>query len=367
MSTIDIAAENSTAWWQEIFPAIGAFLELLLSFVTNYSGHLLLGVIVFLGFLEALRLILKTSVVAGKFRWVREFLAEDSINEKMEHIELALKRLGVMPYELDAVSTSKKIGKFGGIQRWMSENELEQLLQLLARHTYRLSFDSIYGRETPVTTSYYISTMEASLDPDECLSMASYLYKLYLTHLDDIKRIDFVLARKNGNQMLAKQFADLIGATLVICKAESDRSYLKPEVGAGRPLENIEGMVHLQKRAVGSSHPLCGVVVDCNCSGGSSLRSAVSTFNNALRDHDISDITPIDTLLMLFRADNELEKSEFRQRNARSGIRKAFWYFDCNESVKSKLYEIQSKGEREVKALVKEISESVILKGDIDI
>lgn len=74
---------------------------------------------------------------------------------------------------------------------------------------------------------------------------------------------------------------------------------------------NFEGLKTLQEMAKIRSN-LNGIIMDCNCSGGSSLIQSAREFNSLINDNLIEKINPIKNAYALFRADNVLSPQAIR-------------------------------------------------------
>lgn len=220
-------------------------------------------------------------------------------------------------------------------------NWLESLFFLIAEHIHEFEHDVIYGKETPALSKYYINTMEASLDEKKCSLMADLLYQLYISDYKDHPKIDFVVVPKMGNPTLAMKFANKCNAVCIVCKGNSDHSriILKDEKSGVKPILNFEGLSTLQLMAKSSKDKLNGVVVDCNCSGGSSLIRSAKEFNDIIASNSIKQINVIKNAYVLFRADIELSPQLINQKflNAELCLHR---YIDLNEELKSKLREL---------------------------
>lgn len=241
-----------------------------------------------------------------------------------------------------------------GYKRSSDNRCLKELLILLAHNSHRCP-PSTYGRDTLVKTEVIINTMEAALDNRSRDQMSDLLTNLYSKCLQDTGCKDFILVPKSGNPILAKKFADSWNAVCIVCKSDVDRSRVSrniDNISGDVPIQlNLEGFTYLQERARESKTPLKGIIIDCNCSGGSGLINAADEFNHVVRAYD-SGIEAIDKGMVLFRVDVALSPSEFNTKFKfnQNGPLSISRYIDLNEDIKEELAELKesiykSKGE----------------------
>lgn len=300
-----------------------------------FSDLVMLLIYIVLG-IQTLRSVLAFSgfLKGSRFGWLvhgREIeeLVEGSVNS-------TLAKLGLDGRDLISASEYKKTR---GKLNFDDSTEIDKLIILLSKYTQEFSEEQWYGNETPTRSKYYISTMDTSLHENSCAEMVSLLENLYLSHVRTFGRPDFILSSKKGNALFARAFANKLNIPLVLCKGKKDGSTLKLDKSKIKPVNNIEGLVHLQELSKESQKKMSGIFVDCNCSGGSSIREAIKFFNDTIDSNKINNISPLKDLFMLYRADNELNKENFIRGNSNTGLN-SFWYFDCNEPVKKELREL---------------------------
>lgn len=219
---------------------------------------------------------------------------------------------------------------------------LQSLFILIADYIYEFDQEIAYGSETRVISRYYINTMEASLNNDSCSVMVKLLYQLYLKNYDKHPKIDFVLVPKIGNPILAMEFAKKCGAICIIRKGKDDNSrVLSSNKDTLHKILNFEGLKTLQEIAKKSDSDLNGVIIDCNCSGGSSLIQSAGEFNSLISNNLIVRINPIKNAYTLFRADNKLSPQIIDQKFSDSGLN-LYRYVDLDEDIKSMLVSLKS-------------------------
>ena len=242
---------------------------------------------------------------------------------------------------------------------------LRQLVRLLARHTITLPQPSVYGHKTTVRTSFYINTLEAALDKDECILMSRLI--IYLISRDGISP-DYILSSKMGNAILANVTSDRTGMRCVLRKPANDRSRLKGGSRNAIEVANFEGASGLLQAYVDLTQPAEGVLVDCNCSGGSALMEAATEF--AAVASQAPHITSPTRMYVLFRPDEEPAADQQAKANGLSLRR----YFDLDEDLKAQLASLSVLVERhgpqsdaingKIDALLAEIRKRGLMKID---
>lgn len=219
---------------------------------------------------------------------------------------------------------------------------IAQLIILLSRYTLRLPQDITYGLTTPQKSGFYINTMEAALSDDDCLLMARLLQFLMVRDAGagvGVAAPSYFLSSKTGNSILVSRAATLNGACCILRKPgkDTDPSRLEkvsqiPSGSQAIAIANLEGAKELLARAGQAIDPLRGVLLDCNCSGGNSLRRAADEFNAAVADTTPTIVRPT-YAYVLFRPDtNDQADAGFQASNI--VLRR---FFDLNEDLKGRL------------------------------
>ncbi|MGB3478561.1 MAG: hypothetical protein WBB67_05320 [bacterium] len=219
---------------------------------------------------------------------------------------------------------------------------LQRLVGIISRYIYKFDHPIRYGNETPILTQYYINTMGASHSPDDLIIMCHLLNGLILQHRQKSEKCypDYVITPKTGNPILAKKFAEIEQMKSIIRKSDDDSS----RVSASDKIDikdvisiNFEGFHHLITK---KSEKLIGIIIDCNVSGASTIMKTIEEFNELSDKSDFKNqIEQIEEAYILFKVDNkENIDKKFGAKNL-----KIFRYFDLNEKIKERIYDIRGR------------------------
>lgn len=255
-------------------------------------------------------------------------------------VSLALENIGLSETGIKNLRNASKAIALGKVK--IIDDGFEELIAILSKYTFEFSYDIRYGRVTPSVSKYYINTMEAAHNFEDNLALAHILYKRFVYNYSKYAHVDYVLVPKTGNPLLAKTFAALCGAKCIVCKplnADSSRIQFADENSGIIPSINFEGFSSLQSKALKSPELLNGIVMDCNCSGGSSLIATSKAFNDMLQSQKIANIKPVTDVHILFRADVVETQTQIVQK-FKSNDLTLHRIMDVNEELKSKLRKI---------------------------
>lgn len=265
-------------------------------------------------------------------KWCRERGDQPSAEEL---VEKSLQHLGYRPQSIKNMKKYNNVGSFD--QHAISDNACKiRLLSLIGRNIENSQSNMSYGHETPVKSKHYINTYAASFDLEERKEMCSLLLWLIAKNPPE-KRIDFILVPKSGNTLLADQLARTAGYYCLFRKHEKEASRSRAEKASDPTacLVNIEGLKQLTQKDTERGEKFYGVVVDCNCSGGSSLRNAMKEFNEAIEVLG-ANIAPIDRAYVLYRPDSDPLTDGVPPGSPLKVIR----FFDLNENTKQSIVEV---------------------------
>lgn len=211
----------------------------------------------------------------------------------------------------------------------------DQLIALLTRRIAKFDQEIMYGQSTPVSSSFYINTMEASHDNNDLYLMVQLLNRLVL-HFRDQTLPDFVLTPKAGNPFLAAGYQRLFGVPVMLRKATSDRSRARVLTGSEKlDLVNFEGSEAIKALMRNGHGPLRGIAIDCNTSGGTEIRESVEEFNLEI-ERLKWNVEKVTETFVLFRPDNRTNVDKLFEEK---GL-KIHRYFDLNENLKRKLFDV---------------------------
>jgi len=218
---------------------------------------------------------------------------------------------------------------------------LQSLFIIMAEHIKNFNHEIVYGKTNPTASRFYVNTMEASLNYHYCRRMSELLYQLYIQNYKSHPRIDFVVVPKIGNPILAIEFAKKCNAICIIRKGNNDNSRISSDTEDVYKILNFEGLENLQKIAIQSNQNLNGVIVDCNCSGGSSLISSAEEFNSLITKNLVEKINLIKNVYILFRADNDLSTQNINKKFSDTDLT-LHRYIDLDEELKSRLASLKT-------------------------
>lgn len=333
-------------------------------FLLKASGGILLGLIAIALLWDVIQnhyalLPLSEKVVL----WIRKHSGKQS-PEKL--VEAALAALGYSPQSVAAMRSQISSGahEFHSVT---VDACYRRLLVLLTAYTVQSHSERIYGWATPVKSRYYINTMAASHNIGDRHEMIVLMEWLIARRA--VRQIDFVLVPKSGNPLLADGVAQKRGYCCLFRKHQGDASRLRDELSAPpAPTKvNIEGLEQLIQLSNKSLRRLYGIVVDCNCSGGSTHKQAIVEFNEIARALTI-DVDPIEHVYVLYRPDSSAltEVTPGRPLNVER-------FFDLTEELKERLWRLgQRPGKsadpahsKEVEDIVAELRRNHLTKCDL--
>lgn len=294
----------------------------------------LVKLIFFLLFLSSLRDILKAFGVCKKIPYISSWVYGDAPEKYIkESVKETLMAVGLgnshTMHQLKIINSAVKN------KTLRPSSDLERLVVFISKHIYRHDRDFLYGMETPTKSKFYINTMDASLDVNECKEMVQIIYGLYTEIYKQTKPLDFIVVPKLGNPTFAKELCREIGnCQLLIVKPDTDRSRLHGTNSEITSTSNIEGLNLLISRAKTSDKGLNGAIVDCNCSGGSSLINAAKILNSTIEENCLHHISPVVNILTIFRADTDLSPNDIDMKFSQNGL-KLYRILDLDEEAKT--------------------------------
>lgn len=218
------------------------------------------------------------------------------------------------------------------------------LLNILSQYTAEFESEISYGfmaKDKRTSYSrYYISTMDAVHDA-ECLRYLSVLMANLINKYHN-NRVDFIIVPKGGNPVLAQSVASQLGIDLVIAKDQNDSA--RPLQIGGEHDEKLlfeiryEGVKKVLEK---ENKKKIGILLDCNTSGGTQLRSIVEEFNMYIST-GAYNIEPIKDVFVLFKlVKKDLNGNELKIEDSFTDIGcKLYRYFDLDESDKAFLVKI---------------------------
>lgn len=306
-------------------------------FVNNAFGKATIILIFFVLGINTLRSILAYSGWLKNTRFanlVHDFISDEQ-SEKL--IKNTLEEVGIRDSKHNALKNLNRHNIVSPVS-FNNTQQLENLIVLLSKYTYKTDETIVYGKNTPTKTSYYVNTMDASLNKSDNEVMCNLARQLMVYMYQKHQRPDFVVVPKMGNPTFVTEFAKQGNILCLLRKADADHSRVKFEKhgNTASSIVNLEGAYHLQQLAEKSTVPLYGVVLDCNCSGGSSLLRTATEFNKIIREKTLN-IIPIDHAYVLFRPDTEIDvNKKFKEKDV-----ELIRYFDLNEDIKKQLFELK--------------------------
>jgi hypothetical protein len=188
-----------------------------------------------------------------------------------------------------------------------------------------------YGYTSPVSSRYYINSIESSYNSTERRIMAQGILDLCATNMPSLP--DFIITPKNGNPHLSYAISEeKKNIHMIVVKSEQEGSYVRK--GGEINYEGITALVNDIK-----DHPdkiFFGVAVDCNASGCGGLKNIISRFNEEIQNKYQRNIEAINKAVILFRPDNnnDIDVNE---------TIKIYRFFDLDEDTKKDLVELQKK------------------------
>ncbi|QXC00210.1 MULTISPECIES: hypothetical protein [Aeromonas] len=307
---------------------------------------ILVQLILLLLFLSSLREILKSFGVFKKLPYISSWIYGDAPDKQIkEAVKETLTAVG-----LGSTHTMNRLNIINPAVRHSilrPSSDIEKLIIFISKHIYKHEHPLVYGSKTPTKSSYYINTMDASLDDVQCKEMVRILYGLYTEIYKKTKPFDFIVVPKLGNPTFVKELCKEIGdCQLLIVKPDADRSRLRGKNPNMMNNANIEGLNLLIERAKVSDRELNGAIIDCNCSGGSSLINAAEILNTTIEKNSLQYISPISHVLTIFRADTDLSPKEIDEKFNRKGLQ-LFRVIDLDEDIKSDIMALKTECEND--------------------
>lgn len=218
----------------------------------------------------------------------------------------------------------------------ITEPEVKRrLLSILSSNVVSFDVEIKYGNSTPSQSRFYIDTMSASLNPEGLIDMTEIMLYLLSRRTQDAPPIDFVLAPKSGNVLLAQSVAKNLSVRCIYRKSANNNSRARfastgiDREGTNFKVVNLEGFEQVKSYALACGRPLYGVCLDCNCSGGGEMVNTVEEFNR------VADTMPdlfrkVSEGFILYRPD----QSEIKSRCADGSPITLTRYFDLTEKQK---------------------------------
>ncbi|WIV13135.1 hypothetical protein [Proteiniborus sp. MB09-C3] len=264
-----------------------------------------------------------------------------------EIIKKCLQELGFSPSKSNEICIALEIiSRENRVEDSLCEDKvnLYKLIELISK--YIVCFDNYiqYGKITPTSSKYYVSTMEASKNDEDLMKMA-YIIS-HLINTDFIKQKidrtpDFILTPKSGNPLLGSKVAEINKYISVFRKSPEDESSsrISRKEYYKELMTNYEGTWELLEKSSKSDKKLFGVAIDCNLSGGKQIINMMEHFNNIIENEKLN-IDKVKNAYVLFRADSDGEDIKEKFNAYGFTISK---YFDLDENVKKLLYEYKNK------------------------
>lgn len=226
---------------------------------------------------------------------------------------------------------------------------LENLIEIISKYIIYHQGKVQYGYKTPINTTFYISTVEASYEPDYLSWMCFLLNDLVLDNYNKNiipKLPDFIITPKGGNTHLGRTFADSKNILFVTSKYSVRSTYvtfLKSEYEYNLKT-NYEGSWSLlEKQKNSGEDKLYGIVVDCNTTTGEQIIDTINDFNYLISELNLN-IEQITDAFTLFRpVDND--KCDIDEKFKRNGF-KLHRYFDLTESNKELIIKERGQNDR---------------------
>lgn len=246
---------------------------------------------------------------------------------------------------------------------------LENLVEIISKYLIFHEGKIEYGYKTPINTTFYISSVEASHDEEYLEWMCILLNNLILEknnqHLIEYMP-DFIVTPKGGNTHLGRTYAKKRSILFITSKYSLRSSYVTFLTGTSEYelKTNYEGSWQLleYQKVQQEGEKLHGIVVDCNTATGEQIVDTMVDFNNLLSKSGIN-VAPLKYAFTLYRStDNSL--CDVDARFEENGFH-LFRYFDLSEAVKRLIWEkrgsqdrlsVYSKEDRDtIKGILKQI------------
>ena len=229
-------------------------------------------------------------------------------------VETTLDELGYSSQKVEAMRAANARQHYQVLGKTKDE-AIVRLLTVLADNTAAFDYEIAYGETTPNKSEYYVDTMSAALSESYLFEMAELMRFVISQRKAGAKPIDFVLAPKTGNVLLAQSLSQKLAAKCVFRKGDANNSRARsgeqstdPKATETRNV-NLEGFQALLEFAKGKNGPLYGICIDCNCSGGGEIARTIQEYNAASKsfpDH----FAPMEEAFVLYRPDRSETKGQ---------------------------------------------------------
>ncbi len=261
----------------------------------------------------------------------------------------ALQELGYPPRcaEREYQKMKTYIAKMKGRSPITKENAPIHLILLLAKYCARFFSSVSYGGKKISTSRYYLDTMEMVHDEEDLKTMSDIMV-LLLSSVNNIKP-DIIIAPKGGNPLFAAKVAEFLERPVLLKKAEGEKSKIISQNRKDHYLINYEGSWGLQDC---EAKQRCAVI-DCNMSGGSQLLSIITDINQLIQEK-IIHFEAVSDVFILFRVDDQEKQVEKKFSDQGITLHR---YFDLNESIKQKIYQIRLDAEEQQRDISSEYTE----------
>lgn len=310
----------------------------------------------------------------GKYSWL--------IYKKYEPelVIQALKTAGITEYDKSLVS---KVLMDAGIERDDIKNlakrkkfetdhheiDVQNLMEIISKYIICHEGKVEYGYKTPVKTTFYISSVEASHDEEYLEWMCILLNHLILGKKEKslVEYLpDFIVTPKGGNTHLGRTYAEKRQIPFITSKYSLRSSYVTFLTGTSEYelKTNYEGSWQLfeNKKRKPDGEKLRGIVVDCNTATGEQIVDTMVDFNKLISRAGLN-VAPLKYAFTLYRStDNQL--CDVDKKFEENGFR-LFRYFDLSEDIKKLIWEkrgsqgqlnVHSKeGQETIKKILKQI------------
>lgn len=223
------------------------------------------------------------------------------------------------------------------------EINLENLIEIISKYLICHEGRVEYGYKTPIKTTFYISSVEASHDEEYLEWMCILLNSLILEKKDDnlIEYLpDFIVTPKGGNTHFGRTYADKRHIFFITSKYSLRSSYVKflTRTSEYELKTNYEGSWKLleNQESRQKDDKLHGIVVDCNTATGEQIVETMVDFNKLISKSGIN-VAPLKYAFTLYRStDNNLCNVDAKFEE--NGFR-LFRYFDLSEAAKKLIWE----------------------------
>lgn len=229
-------------------------------------------------------------------------------------VETTLSELGYSSHKLEAMRAANARQHYQ-VLGMTNDEVISRLLTVLADNTASFGYEIAYGETTPNKSKYYVDTMSAALSESYLSEMAELMRFVVSQRKAGARPIDFVLAPKTGNVLLALAVSQKLAARCIYRKGDANNSRARSgEQSVGRKAAetrnvNLEGFQALLEHAKERSGPLYGICIDCNCSGGGEIARTIQEYNTTARS--LPDyFSSMEEAFVLYRPDRSKMKSQ---------------------------------------------------------